>query len=467
MRKMRSIIALGVVLVLLLGSYVYLKNRPPKQVEPGPITPSIDISRFDRETIKKITLKNEKGELAFEKKEDVWIITKPYKVEILQNTVNDLARTFSALGAEVVVEEEPGDLAPYGLKDPVGTGEAVLADGSKVVLYLGNRTADGNTYYLMKEGDPKLYTVWMHHGQRLNSGLSEYRDKNLVQINFQELRYFFMSRPKLEDIEIIINDELDEEQAQFGLGIYQMTKPYNKPMGVDSRIMGEIIEAFPKLVLRDFINDHPDNLALYGLEEPSGRLTIKDRENTLDLILGSDTEDGKQIHFQIAGSDAVYTMDKALLGFMDTKPFSLVEKFAFIVNIDHVDRVLVEGFDRRHTITLPRKTEKAEVEGKEDEIVTTYFVDGKEMEEKPFKRYYQSLIGLLVDAENYNEPDVKPDVRTTFYVNKGPDREIVIEYLPYDRDFYSVVRGGRAEFLISRHRLVRMFEEMDLLLQGE
>ena len=467
MRRKRSLIALAAALALLIGSYAYLRSRPPQiaDIDPGP--PAIDISRFDRETIVSMSLRNEYGELAFERQDGQWVITKPYDVPILQNTVVDLARTFSALGAEIVVEESPSDLTPFGLNPPAAVGEAKLADGSKVVLHLGNRTPEGNTFYLMMEGDPQLYTVWMHHGNRLSSQLSEYRDRSLPEINFTELEYFFMSRPNRSDVEIIVNPTPDEDHVQFGLGIYQMTQPYSAPMGVDGRVMGEIVEAVPNLVIRDFINDHPEDLSAYGLDEPSRRLTIRDKETTMDLIFGNDTEDGVAIYFQIAGADNVYSMTKPLINFMDTPSFALVEKFAFIVNIDHVDRVIVEGNGRRHNITLTRQTVAAEEEGEEDEEITIFRVDGKEMEEKPFKRYYQALIGLLVDTENFHEPDEPASVRTTYYLNRGPRRQIVIEYKPFDRDFYSVVREGTAEFLISRHRLDRMFEELDLLIQGE
>src|SRR5699024_2505294 len=107
-------------------------------------------------------------------------------------------------------------------------------------------------------------------------------------------------------------------------------------------------------------------------------------------------------------------------------------------------------------VDIIRTTKKAEKEGEEDEVIETYKVDGKEVEEKPFKTYYQSLIGLMVDAENDNESDQDPEVMTTFFLNKGKDREIHVDYVPYDNDFYVVERGGRAEFVISKQQVKKM-----------
>ena len=475
MRKKRSIIALAVVLALMLGAYVFLRNRPPKETEPD-TTPAVEISKFERQKIVRMTVTNENGELEFVKKtvkgedgEDIteWEITKPYSITIVQSKVEDLARTFSALTAEALVEENAQELEKYGLKDPAGTGEAELDDGSKVVLYLGSKTAAGNTYYLMKEGDPNVYAVWMNHGSRLSSKLSEYRDKSLPKINVQEMQYLFMSRPGLKDIELVTNDDIGEDQAQYGLSIFSMVKPYSQPMGVSGDKVAPIMDAIPALTIKDFAEDNPEDLSKYGLDEPSYRLIVKDKENTLDLSFGSEFENGKEIYFMAAGSDSVYTMDKSLLEFMNTKPLDIVERFAFIVNIDHVDKVEIEGFGRKHIISMTRRTEKSEEEGKEDEVITTYFADGKEMEEKPFKRYYQALIGLMIDSEKVSEPEGEPEVRTTFYLNRENNRVIVVEYIPYDKDFYQIVRDGKSEFLISRHRINRMFEELDLLLSGE
>ena len=102
MRRKRSLISLLLVLVLLIGAYVYLSNRPEEEEETEP-KQVIDISKVDREKIVKIALENkETGEqLVFEqetrtiegseqnsdeekepKTETVWVTTKPYAVEL-------------------------------------------------------------------------------------------------------------------------------------------------------------------------------------------------------------------------------------------------------------------------------------------------------------------------------------------------------------------------------------------------
>lgn len=467
MRKRRSIIALGVALILLVGVYIFLSTRP-KAVVPDDTAPTVDISKVDKATIVNIALTNESGEIIFEKNDEGWTSTKPYPVKLAQSTVDDLSRSFTALTADVVVEEEPSDLSIYGLKDPVVKGEAELKDGTKVVLNLGNKTAEGSTYYLMKEGDPKVYTVWSSYGQKLSSSLSDFRDKTLTQINLAEMSYLYMAKEGQKEIEIVTSEEQTEDQVQYRLGLYEMVKPYKQPRGIDSTKLDEKLKGLPNLVIKDFADDNPTDLSVYGLDKPVMQFIIKDSANTLDLAFGNTLDDGT-IYFKTADSDAVYTMDKAQLDFMNTKPMEIMERFSYIVNIDSVDKVVIEGKGKTHTLTMTRATEKAAKEGEKDKVITTYFLDGEEKKEDAFKDFYQSLIGTYVDTDKTHEPQGEAEVKLTYYLNRGAERKVIVEYVPYDRDFYSLVLKGESEseFLVARNRIDWVFEDLDVLIASK
>ncbi len=482
MRKSRNIIILMVVLGLLVGSYFFLANRPEPEV-PEVQSERVSILKFDKNEIVKMELKTKNGELTFHKvekeveeekdgkkekvKKSMWEVDYPHEIELKQMSVDDIAYSFSNLQAERVIEEEtPEDLTPYGLEDPQAVAQATLKDGSKKIVYLGDKTPAGNTYYLMLDGDPKVYEVWMNHGEHYMYTLADVRDKSLPSINSEALTYFKIDKNDGKPIEIKMNDSQSDEEAQFGLGLWQMTKPFNEPMGVDSDAFQRTLEAIPVFSIDDFVEDGVEDFAKYGLEEPSLELILKDSETTLHLQFGKDYDENK-IYFKIPGSDSVYGMKKSSIEFADIKPFNLVEKFAYIVNIDNVDKVIVEGQGKTHTLSMSRKTQKAEEEGEEDEVITTYMVDGKEVEEKPFKKAYQSIIGILVDGENNKELAENPVVKTTFFLNKGPNREVHINYVPYDNDFYAVFRSGKAEFVVNRGMVHKMLDDIEALIRGD
>ncbi len=463
-KKSKNILILAIVLGVLIGTYYFVNNRPPEEGEPS--NEKIELSKFDKEKIVKMTLKTKDGTLTLEKAGDEWEVDYPHKIELKKSAIDDIAYSFASLYAEQVVDEAPKDLNEYGLKDPQSVAECELDNGEKRTFYLGDKTPVGNTYYLMVEDDPKVYAVWMNHGEHFTYTLSDIRERKLTEIDMMNFSYLKMAKKDGRPIEIKRNEEQTEEEASFGLGLWKMTMPYNQPMGVDSDRITKMLDSIPSFTIKDFIDDAPQDLEKYGLSEPEAEFIVKDDENALHIYIGKEHDD-KTVYFKTADSDSVYTIEKDKLEFLDIDPFQLVDKFAFIVYIDDVDKIIVEGGGKTHTLTLTRKTEKADKEGEEDEVITTYKVDGKEVEEGPFKKYYQSLIGLLVDAENNKEPDGEPEVTTTFFLNKGKEREIRVDYVPYDNDFYVVMRGGKAEFVISKQQVRSMLNDLELLIEGK
>ncbi|HZJ83444.1 MAG TPA: DUF4340 domain-containing protein, partial [Clostridia bacterium] len=483
MMKSKNIIILGVVLALLVGAYFFLTNRPEPEI-PQVQSEKISLLSFDKNEIEKIELTTDDGVLTFNqiekeveeekdgKKEKVkkamWEAEYPHEITLKQMSVDDIAYSFANLQAERVIEEEtPDDLEPYGLKDPQAIAKATLKDGSEKILYLGDETPAGNTYYLMVHEDPKVYEVWTNHGQHFLSSLDDVRDKTLNAINPEEFAYLKIDNQDGRPIEIKLNDMQSEEQVQYGLSLWQMSQPFEEPMGVDSQALMDMLETLPTFSIGGFVEDGAQDLAKYGLDPESAKeFVIKDNENTIHLLFGKEFDE-ESIYFKTPDSDSVYSMKKSSVEFMDIKPFKLVEKFAYIVNIDDVDKIIVEDKGKTHTLTLTRETQKAEGEDEEDEVITTYKVDGEEVEEKPFKKAYQSIIGILVDGESDIELSENPEIKTTFFLNKGNNREVHINYVPFDNDFYAVFRSGKAEFVVNQGIVHSMLDDIEKLIRGD
>ncbi|HZJ57848.1 MAG TPA: DUF4340 domain-containing protein [Clostridia bacterium] len=481
MRKSRNLIIVLVVLGVLAGSYFFLANRPepegPEEVE------KISVLKLEKDEIQKMEIKNEFGELTFtrgekevevekdgkkeKEKKSVWEVDYPHEILLKEMRVDDLAYSFANLQAERIIEEEtPDDLAPYGLKEPQATGTVTLKDGSKNILYLGNQTPIGNTYYLMLDGDPKVYEVWTNHGDHLRYTLADVRDKSLPQVNPEALSYLLVDKKDDRPIEIRLSEEDEEDAVQVNLGLWQMIRPYRETMNVNGEAVSKYLEAMPMLSIEDFVEDGAEDLSKYGLDEPKAEFIIKDDENSIHLLIGDEYDDG-MVYFKLPDSNSVYGMKKANTKFLDVTAFELVDKFIYIVSIDNVDKIEVEGLGQKHTLTLERETKPAEEEDEEDEVVTTYRVDGKEVEDKPFKKVYQSVVGVLADSEVKPGAAGRPEIKATFHLNKGKNRQMLINYVPYDNDFYAVFIDGESEFAVNKPMVHQMLTDIGALYRGE
>ena len=111
----------------------FLSNRPEPE-EPD-ANDKIPVLKLNKDDIVKMEIKNESGELTFNKvekeveeekdgkkekvKKSVWEVDYPYEVTLREIRVDDLAYSFANLEAERIIEEEtPDDLSPYGLDNP-------------------------------------------------------------------------------------------------------------------------------------------------------------------------------------------------------------------------------------------------------------------------------------------------------------------------------------------------------------
>jgi hypothetical protein len=118
-------------------------------------------------------------------------------------------------------------------------------------------------------------------------------------------------------------------------------------------------------------------------------------------------------------------------------------------------------------LAIARTTKKAEKQGEQDTVESTYTVDGKSADDGNFKKFYQSVIGLLVEGETaHRVPDV-PEVTVRFTLNKGSQKKVTLDYAPYDRDFDAIFMDGVNVFAITRQQVNGMLAKLDLLVKGE
>lgn len=129
MRKSRNIIIAALVLVILLGAYLYINHQSQENGIEEETDSELTISNTSRDKITKMILTSSKGEITIERKDDIWVLTGNEDIELDQDKVNDLAYSFAVIFAERIVEENPQDLEKYGLKSPVATVKAFLMTG--------------------------------------------------------------------------------------------------------------------------------------------------------------------------------------------------------------------------------------------------------------------------------------------------------------------------------------------------
>ena len=455
-RRLVILAAMVVVVAALVVILTVVRNRPAQIPEADPTPGKPEISRVDIERITAVSLSGPGREQPFtmQRTESGWQIEGAASaIPIKESRIKDVLYSFGSLYAERVIEEDAADLKQYGLDPPAVVALATLDDGSTIEVYLGDRTPAGNTWYLGLPGQRIVYAVWTNHGNHYYYTVADMRGDELPAINGEALNYLRLRGAGIRTLEVVESNPLDTRFAHL-LTRLAIIEPYAFPRAIDSEEFANVQSVVAAPRIDRIVSDDPEAAADYGLAPPRFDVLVRDADGAEVALLYGDQRDG-EIFFQVAGRATVYAMKRSRAAVLDLDPFALVDKFVLILNIETVDAIEIDHPGGSNLLTIERT-------GSGDDLVESFAIDGTAVEDKPFRELYQLIIGLLGDAELPPEDqaaalEAQPEVRITYRMNT-PDGARSVVLVPYDRQFYAVVREGAAEFMVSRAQVARLLD---------
>jgi hypothetical protein len=343
--------------------------------------------------------------------------------------------------ADKVIEEDAQDLSIYGLDDPAIV-TVKSKDGTSVTLEIGNQTPTGGGYYTKLQGKNKVYMISKYTGDKLLSGKNEIRTKQLFDMTTDDIMKFGLNR-KGENVFI---SEKSEDK-------WNMVTPIKGSMNDSSFI--PMLEALVNARATEFVEENPDDLSVYGLDKPAYELIFStEATGEVKLQMGFERREDYTIYAKFDGEDEVFAIDTNTFTFLDKPLKEIVNIFAYIVNIQDVEKI---------DLTMDGKTTHMELdvyldeEGNMDSDKDKFYVNGidasgkDENGKQPFRKFYQALIGVCIDEIDLEgDPAGKQADITIEYTLK--DGKMKVEYIPKDEHFYYVVRNGEYAGVLVKQR---------------
>jgi len=458
-RKSKTLILILGILALLGGGYYGSTVWKGKKAvsEPLAYTPPIELGNLESSELVKI----EGPGITMEKINGTWELTylsdgiPPGGIDLDQSSILYMTYSLAQVWAEKVIDEDPEDLSAYGLDNPLARTVVTDSAGRQAVYILGNMTPSMDTYYFMTEGDPKVYTIVSYEGRYLQFFLDNIRNRYLFSFpDLTAVMRLIIEIPETK-MEFVPIDASPKSLVSTIFSTHILTSPYFSPKGANSEAMDKMLAPFKNLMIEDFIDDDPSSLEPYGLDKPV-RVLLQTENASVDLLIGGRV-DGKYFA-KLADAPGIFTLSD-MDGIVNAKPFALVDKFILLVNIDIVEHLTITGGERDL---------KADFQGIGDEGV--YYFNGKKAETKSFKNWYQTVIGLMADAEypadgfaapERNSQDNTGNITIEYQLNTSPGQRAAFTLIPFNRDFYTVEQEGQVEFLLSRNQVRKMFEMAD------
>lgn len=453
MKKGKLLIALVAVLVVCTGALVAVNysNTTKAEEDLTSTTSTVDtLLSFEKENIKELKVKDTKGELTFVFSEDNWSIKDAPSVELNTSAINSTCNNLLHISNFRTINSP--DLKEFGIEDSSQVIEYILNDGQTISLTLGLKTPDGSQYYAIKDNNPsEVYLISSSDGNEVNTSLDRYRVKSLDTFDISTLVSFEASGRDLAPISVGANESGSE------LFTFSVTSPGGSILDIDSQALENLMTSLPSFSADSFVEDGVTDLSPYGLDNPVLNFKLTginpadpEKTVTLEYLWGNDVEEDS-IYFMKAGTSSVYTMKKAPIHSMieQLTAFNLSNKLVSITFIDSIDSLEVNYNDKnyvlsiaREEVTLPQEDtssdDKTESTEPTTEIVATYYLNNKPINESDFKTLYQNIIGTKADTDLTNKSpsfDTEPVATFTFNFSDGTSKQHT--FYPYDNQFYT------------------------------
>lgn len=275
--KMSRLIIAAVVLAG-LGGAVWWSNKQEalkeKQPDPNARHTILGVAEAD---MKHFELRPRSGEpIVVDRDADgVWEITKPQKMRADLGAITSMLASVSNLLAERILDENPTDIATYGLNPPVFVAEFTTNDGKVHTLNLGDTTPGGaSSQYVMTSSDKRLYVASTFVKDALGKSVSDLRDKTVIAFD----------PDKISRVEFTIPGKPAIEFGRSGDLAWQILKP--RPLRADGAQVEDILTRLRQVALNPEIDEKvatsafatAQPLASIKITDPSGVKSIEIRK---------------------------------------------------------------------------------------------------------------------------------------------------------------------------------------------
>lgn len=339
MRARGTVVLLGVLIALCLGYWLMVRFEAQGGLERHEAKRLFRVAPEDVVTIEVRGI-DESPSAAERAGNGLWAFTKPHPtIEPNQVLWDRVAAAIAGLTNERTIETSPGDLAVYGLDDPVLEILAGTAEGADVHVAFGAAEPTQTRRYaclLDAEGAAdSVFLVSTEAFHELNRPRKLLRNPylfNLGEAGITRLEFAHIWTPEREtQSQDDTGRPVGEESAVVAVqredgAAWRMVSPFAAEANQD--LVGELIKEVQFATGRNHV-DEPEALSDYGLDPPRARITVYGGpgEDPQTAYLGSieSAEEGGGLFVKRASKPAVFVIDAQVLTLIPKAPSAFRE----------------------------------------------------------------------------------------------------------------------------------------------
>lgn len=434
-----SIIIVASIIVLLIVGTVVISNIDTSKDNTVATTDDLfSIYSANTTDISSVKVESENGTITVKSIGDSeWSVNDMNTSEVDSSKAAALVGTISTLSSKNKVEENPTDLSQYGLDNPQVNVMIEKKNGQTDKLIIGDLSPTLGEYFVMKDGDSTVYTMYDFKVDTLKKPISYYKEFNRFSINIDDINDIKIVRSD-ETIEIKIKNDINNNTNN----VWEMLQPYQSNAN-DDYIDNKILEQIEEISLTTPI-EHVDGG--FNEKSPVLMITVKPYDNstgkyseeyTETLTIGRTEGDMTYVKYK----DQIFKVASDVISFANDSSYNIVSKLQALVDISEVKSVTVEYNGVEHTIDITH-----------NDSDMTFALDGQKVDTKTTQAIYKSIVGLAVDGVYKNET-LGDTVMKIKYKGIKSSSDTEIEFKSIDDLYCALTRNGKTEFTIKKSKL--------------
>ena len=435
MKQLRWIVILGITAVLLTVVFIFVDRAAKNREERAAVGAAKSLFAFDPEGITRITIDNEDGHFAFDWNDEAktWLLVSGEQFNINPYAVAAIGNYFSKLNSLKTVAFDCQDTSVYGFDSPVTLKVYTDSTGEEhpYVLYVGDCTPTYDAYYAMTDASNDVYTIDYTSGSIFCVAKNTLKNMYLYDTTSTSVYYYRTEIGGKTAIELQRNDDW----------IWELLQPVQRPVfraDVDS-----LMEIIVRAQLERYIEENPENLAQYGLDQPAVKIWIRSRDSAGEMskeIWFSSTNAGDDTHVYgyFADSKEVFSITKGEASFATSSIMNYLDPYCADVTIEELKSIEIdmgEVYDLHETLYVDYENEQYAFG---DTDITA--LDNEEILSKFTDLYRAVTLLQFSDVEPDAEPEGEAAISVTYTYKNG--KVMKLEFIPKAENDYYLMKDG-------------------------
>lgn len=441
MKQIRLVIILAVTAVVMVAGFFVVDHITKKQKERAEIGAAKQLLSIDSNDVTRITVDNEDGHFAFDWQDTGWVLVSEDQFPINTYAVAAICTYACNVSSEKTVAFDCEDTSIYGFDNPVTLKIYTTKTDEEhpYVIMVGDSTPTYDAYYAMIGGSNDVYTIDYNTGSIFCVAKNSLRNNYLFDVTTSMFTAYRLER----------GGKVITELKRGSDNNVVLTTPAG--FDVSKVNIDDLIDRVTRVTFSEFIEDHPQDLAKYGLDDPHTKLFLEAQSNGQpikeEIWFGKQTSDldTADMYGYSATLDLVFTVKRNDVSFIDYDAKQYILPYCTnveLANLSSVEIDMGDVYDMHETLSLDSDNQKYAIGG------TQITPEDEELFDL-FTNYYRAIAFLRFTETDFDAvPQGDPAITITYTFRDGSTQ--VLTFIPESENNYWLMKDGKYTSLTVR-----------------